>query len=96
MAIQSFLDKDVEQFFVNGRISKNIGWASVRKVVKRKLDMLHYAARLNDLRVPPGNRLEALEGDLEGLHSIRINDQWRVIFRWSDVGPWDVYIDDYH
>jgi proteic killer suppression protein len=71
-------------------------WASVRTVAARKLDMLHYAANLNDLRMPPGNRLEALRGDLAGLHSIRINDQWRVIFRWAAAGPEDVSVTDCH
>jgi toxin HigB-1 len=63
---------------------------------KRKLDMLDYANRLDDLRSPPGNRLEALKGDLDGFHSIRINDPWRVIFQWADLGPVGVDIVDYH
>lgn len=58
--------------------------------------MLDYADRLSDLASPPGNRLEALEGDLEGFHSIRINNRWRVIFRWTNLGPADVDIRDYH
>jgi len=58
--------------------------------------MLDYAHQLDDLRSPPGNRLEALKGDLAGFHSIRINDQWRVIFRWTDVGPTEVDVVDYH
>ena len=58
--------------------------------------MIDYAELLSDLRVPPGNRLEALKGDLAGLHSIRINDRWRVIFRWEKDGPIDVDIVDYH
>ncbi len=58
--------------------------------------MLDYADQLDDLRSPPGNRLEALKGDLAGHHSIRINDQWRVVFRWTDTGPTDVDIVDYH
>ena len=62
----------------------------------RKLAMLHRAGRLDDLRVPPGNRLEALKGDRLGQYSIRINDQWRVCFRWSDAGADDVEIVDYH
>jgi len=65
-------------------------------VVLRKLDMLDAAAQLIDLRSPPGNRLEALKGDRAGQHSIRINDQWRLCFRWSDQGPEDVQIVDYH
>ena len=58
--------------------------------------MLHYAARLVDLKAPPGNRLEALSGDLKGYHSIRINEQWRIIFRWAGAGPHRVRIADYH
>ena len=58
--------------------------------------MLDYADRLSDLASPPGNRLEALKGDLLGFHSIRINDQWRVIFRWTGSGPTGVDIRDYH
>ncbi len=66
------------------------------RAAMRKLDMIEAAARLEDLRVPPGNRLEALGGDLSGLHSIRVNDQWRVVFRWSDGGADDVRLVDYH
>ncbi len=58
--------------------------------------MLDYAKELRDLRAPPGNRLEALKGELEGFHSIRVNDQWRIVFRWTDSGPADVDICDYH
>lgn len=58
--------------------------------------MLDYAARLTDLASPPGNQREALKGSLAGSHSIRINDQWRVVFRWTDSGPADVDIRDYH
>jgi toxin HigB-1 len=65
-------------------------------VARRKLVQLNAASELSDLSVPPGNRLEALKGDLMGKHSIRINDQWRIVFRWSDAGPEDVEIIDYH
>jgi len=65
-------------------------------VARRKLRQLEIAGRLEDLRIPPGNRLEALKGDREGQHSIRINDQFRVCFRWSDSGAEDVEIVDYH
>ena len=58
--------------------------------------MLHYAHILDDLRSPPGNRLEKLRGELRGFHSIRVNDQWRVVFRWTDAGPEDVDVIDYH
>lgn len=96
MAIQSFSDKATEEFFSTGRVGKKVGWAPMRKVVTRKLDMLHYAAKLSDLKAPPGNRLEALKGDLAGFHSIRVNDQWRVVFQWTDAGPAEVRIVDYH
>jgi proteic killer suppression protein len=62
----------------------------------RKLDVLHAAHRLVDLRVPPGNRLEALQGDWQGFHSIRVNDQWRIIFRWENGNAHDVSLVDYH
>jgi len=96
MAIRSFASRTLEQFFVEGTIARRAGWAGAAKVASRKLDMLDYADRLSDLASPPGNRLEALKGDLTGFHSIRINDQWRVVFRWTDSGPIDVDIRDYH
>jgi proteic killer suppression protein len=65
-------------------------------VAARKLDMVHAAVKLDDLRSPPGNRLELLKGSRAGQHSIRINDQWRVCFIWTDAGPADVEIADYH
>lgn len=71
-------------------------FVNIAKVARRKLRQLEIAGRLDDLRVPPGNRLEALKGDRFGQHSIRINDQWRVCFRWTDAGPEDVEIVDYH
>lgn len=70
--------------------------ANVVSVALRKLDLLNAAHVLADLRVPPGNRLEALRGDLKGLHSIRVNDQWRLVFRWTDQGPAEVSLTDYH
>jgi toxin HigB-1 len=96
MAIQSFADDDVESFFIAGVVPKKAGWFGVATVAKRKLDMLDYAHRLDDLRSPPGNRLEALKHNLAGFHSVRINDQWRVVFRWTDSGPAEVDIVDYH
>lgn len=95
MAIRSFRDEDDEIFFKKGRVSPKRGWANIRAIVRRKLDMLHYAKELIDLRSPPGNRLEALSKDLDGRYSIRINDQWRIVFRW-DKEPFDVRIMDYH
>ena len=96
MAIKSFASRAIEKFFVEGVVQKRAGWAGAANVASRKLDMLDYADRLKDLASPPGNRLEALKGDLSGFHSIRINDQWRVVFRWTDSGPTDVDIRDYH
>lgn len=95
MAIQSFVDHDTKIFFETGRAGK-VGWINLRVIAKRKLDMLHYASRLIDLRVPPGNKLEALSGELTGKYSIRINDQWRIVFRWTSFGPTEVKITDYH
>ncbi len=96
MAIQSFDDRVAGDFFVSGTIKKGAEWSSITKIAKRKLDILHYAAELDDLRAPPGNRLELLKGNLKGCHSIRINDQWRIVFRWSESGPCEVQITDYH
>jgi toxin HigB-1 len=96
VAIQTFASPALERFFMDGRIPKGVGWAKISRVAARKLDMLGYAEALGDLASPPGNRLEALRGDLAGLHSIRINDQWRVVFHWSQAGPADVDIRDYH
>ena len=96
MAILSFADRVTEGFFSTGRMKKGAGWLSVKDIAKRKLDMVHYAAQLSDLRSPPGNRLEALQGDLVGHHSIGINDQWRIIFRWTASGPSEVRVADYH
>ena len=69
---------------------------TVWKVAQRKLDMINAALNLSDLKVPPGNRLEPLEGRLDGFHSIRINDQYRIIFRFKDSNAYDVEITDYH
>lgn len=96
MAILSFADEAAEEFFTQGRLSKGVPWADIRKIVARKLDMLHYARALVDLKAPPANRLEALKGDWRGYFSIRINDQWRIIFKWTTAGPAEVRIDDYH
>ena len=96
MSIQSFSDARTEEFFRTGRLGKRVGWASIGKIARRKLDVIHYAARLDDLAAPPANRLKPLRGDLRGLHSVRINDQWRIVFRWTDAGPSEVRITDYH
>lgn len=96
MAIQSFSDHSTEVLFKEGIAKKAAGWHNVSKVALRKLDMLHYAAKLSDLKSPPNNRLEALKVDLKGKYSIRINDQWRIVFHWTDSGPTEVEIMDYH
>ena len=96
MAIRGFVDPAVALFFLEGSIPRAAGWAPVAKVAARKLDFLDYASVLLDLAAPPGNRLEALKGDLAGRHSIRINDRWRIVFRWTPAGPAEVEIVDYH
>ena len=96
MSIQSFSDHKTEELFTLGRTTKPATWQSVSKIALRKLDMLHYAERLSDLLAPPNNRLEALKGNLKGRHSIRINDQWRIVFLWTENGPTEVEIIDYH
>ncbi|MCB1520995.1 MAG: type II toxin-antitoxin system RelE/ParE family toxin [Hyphomicrobiaceae bacterium] len=92
--IRSFADKKTRRLFESGVCPPE--WRCIEAVALRKLDILHAAAALGDLRSPPGNRLEALKGDRRGQHSIRINDQWRVCFRWNDAGPEDIEIVDYH
>lgn len=94
--IQSFSDKSTEHFFMTGKVKKKVGWQSISHIAKRKLDMMHYAEKLSDLKSPPANRLEQLKSDKKGWYSIRINNQWRIIFRWHEIGPEDVAIVDYH
>lgn len=93
MAIKSFKDADTESLFNGSRVKR---FVNIESVAMRKLAMLHRAGKLDDLRVPPGNRLEALKGNLSGRHSIRVNDQFRLCFRWTPEGPADVEIVDYH
>jgi proteic killer suppression protein len=92
--IQSFADAETEKLYravISRRLPQNL-----QSVMHRKLVMLNAAAKLEDLRVPPGNRLEGLKADRKGEHSIRVNQQWRVCFRWTESGPADVEIVDYH
>ena len=91
--IVSFRDADTAAL-ANGRRAKR--FANIATVARRKLRQLEIAGRLDDLRVPTGNRLKALKGERAGQHSIRINDQFRVCFRWTPAGPADVEIVDYH
>lgn len=93
LAIRSFRCKHTKNVF-EGRRSARL--ASIRPVLERKLQMLDAAAELLDLAAPPGNRLEALKGDRVGQHSIRINDQYRVCFVWTQHGPTEVECVDYH
>jgi proteic killer suppression protein len=96
VAIQSFADTATEKFFNEDKSPHREGWGAVRDIVRRKLDMLHVANQLEDLRSPPNNRLELLRGDLTGYHSIRVNDQWRVVFKWTAQGPSEARVTDYH
>lgn len=96
MPIQSFSDNATEEFFITGQARKGVGWKQLSKVVKRKLDMVDYAQELRDLASPPGNRLEALKGRLKGFHSIRVSERWRIVFRWTNAGPAEVRVEDYH
>lgn len=96
--IVSFHDRETREIYdgvSTKRSRKRLPQASWR-VAQRKLDQLHAATRLQDLRAPPANRLEALVHDREGRYAIRINDQYRVCFVWSDAGPSDVEFTDYH
>ena len=91
--IRSFADRDTERLFHDEDVRR---FRAIERAARRKLLLVHTAARLDDLRVPPGNRLEALAGDRRGQHSIRINQQWRICFRWIDGEACDVEIVDYH
>jgi len=96
--IRTFADSGTEDIFngKNSAAARRICPRSLWKVAYRKLDLLDSATEVNDLRIPPGNRLEALKGDRSEQHSIRINDQYRICFTWTDAGPDDVEIVDYH
>ncbi|WP_417477783.1 type II toxin-antitoxin system RelE/ParE family toxin [Maricaulis sp.] len=94
--IVSWKDKIARALAEDGGSPGNARWQHVSRIVVRKLAQLHAAELLLDLRSPPGNRLEALRGDRDGQHSIRVNDQWRICFRWTDEGPADVEVVDYH
>lgn len=91
--IRSFADSHTERVWHRQRTKLH---PEVQRRAWNKLAMLNRAATLSDLSVPPGNRLEQLRGDRAGQHSIRVNQQWRVCFRWTEAGPEDVQITDYH
>ena len=92
--IGSFRDKEAEILFRGGKGHRS--WQSFGRVARRKLLMVHAANTLNDLKNPPGNKLEALKKERKGQHAIRINSQYRVCFVWRDSQPFDVEIADYH
>lgn len=91
--IRTFADKDTRALFQDIAVRR---FRAVERQARRKLLLLNVAVALEDLRSPPGNRLEALKHDRRGQHSIRINDQWRICFRWRAGDAWDVEIVDYH
>lgn len=91
--IKSFKCKDTAALFGGKAVAR---WTNLRGVAERKLQMLHRATRLDDLALPPNNKLEALKGDRKGQHSIRVNDQWRLCFVWSGSDAEQVEIVDYH
>ena len=93
--IASFGDKATESLFHEGTPKGRLP-SQITSVALRKLDMLNAATQLGDLRSPPGNRLEAMKGDYAGKYSIRINDQWRIVFRWDGGDAYEVRIVDYH
>ena len=93
MAIQSFRCAETESLY-HGR--RTVRWANIERAAIRKLTQLAVSSRLEDLRIPPGNRLELLRADRQGQYSIRINDQWRVCFVWTNEGAHHVEIVDYH
>lgn len=90
--IRSFRDRDTERLFHN-EVPR---YSNIERVARRRLLIVDAARSLDELRVPPRNRLEALKGNRRGLFSIRINDQWRICFRWMEGEAWDVEIVDYH
>ena len=91
--VQSFADSETERLF---NTEKSRRFNAIKRVALRKLIQMNRASALQDLAVPPGNRLEALKGNLARHHSIRINQQWRIVFRWRDGTAADVQITDYH
>ena len=92
--IRSFADKEAERIWA-GEVSRRLP-SDIQSVARRKLRMLNNAVNLDDLRIPPANRLEALKGERKGQYSIRINNQWRICFRWNEGDAFEAEIVDYH
>ena len=92
--IKSFGSKETEQIWQGGR-SKKLP-IEIQRIGRRKLRMINNAQTINDIRVPPANRLKRLKGDLNGIYSVRINDQWRITFSWTNNNANNVKIEDYH
>ena len=92
--INSFRDKEAEKIW-NGTVSTKLPF-EIQQIARRKLRMINNSQNINDLRTPPGNRLEKLQGDLKDKYSIRINDQWRIIFCWDGSNSFEIEINDYH
>lgn len=92
--IKTFADKETQKLFITGK-SKRLSSTLINRAIRR-LEYIHYAVTLNDLRVPPSNRLHALKGDRKGQHSISINKQWRICFRFIESDAYDVELTDYH
>jgi len=91
--IKSFRDRDSERLFHDQLVKR---FSAIARQARRKLLVLNAVGSLDELRSPPGNALEALRGDRQGQHSIRINDQWRICFRWIEGNAWNVEVVDYH
>lgn len=97
MEIISYGNKETENFDLEGKLSKRCKWANIEKIARRKLDILIYGTTTEDFKVPPKNKFEWLNGDLKGFASIRINDQWRIIFKVNKRNQLEeVEITDYH
>ena len=96
--IVSFADQGTQDIFdcKSSKQARKVLDVQLHSLAKRKLDLIDFSLNIKDLKIPPGNRLEALSGDLSGFYSIRINDKWRIVFSWEPSGPSNVRICDYH
>jgi proteic killer suppression protein len=94
MMIKSFADREIERVW-NGEFSSKLP-NEIQSIARRKLRMLNNSQAINDLRIPPANRIEKLKGNSKEFHSIRVNKQWRIIFRWANNNAEQVKIEDYH